>query len=115
MLEYPEQSAQWHKDSNTIVVLAVQDERALQNVEEGLKILGMEHISFKEPDIGNELTAIAILPSEQAKSFCKHFKLAFSPVAQFGRAGGSNPLDVGSNPAGGTMVVCTSESARSRA
>lgn len=75
------------------------------HVEEQLKEKDMKFVSFREPDIGHELTSIAILPSEKAKKFCSRFKLALQnvPVAQSGRAGGSNPLDVGSNPAGNTM------------
>ena len=41
---------------------------------------------FYEPDIGNELTAICLMPSEEAKELTKGMKLAKlkAPVAQQG-------------------------------
>lgn len=72
-------------------------------MEESLEEQNIKFVSFREPDIGDELTAIAILPSEEARHFCKGFKLAKmenAPVAQPGRATVSKTVDAGSNPAG---------------
>lgn len=73
-------------------MLSVQDEYNLLSVEDKLKEAGMKFVSFREPDIGDELTAIAIMPCEEAKDFCKGFSLAlknYAPVAQLVRAADS--------------------------
>ena len=83
----------------------MQDERSLKNVEEALQAFSMEHAAFREPDIGNELTAIAIVPSEQARSFCRHFKLAFSsPLSSTRRASASKAECDGAVPSEGAMA-----------
>ena len=79
--------------------MGVQVEKSLQYVEEALINLGIKHVAFREPDIDNELTAIAIVPCEEAKSFCKHFKLALSsPVAQLAERPALNREVVGAEP-----------------
>lgn len=129
ILKYPKDALEWHRKSNTLVMLSVKNEAALIEIEEDLKNMNVNFVSFREPDIGEELTAIAVLPSEEAKKYCKRFKLALqskdmgissksghqsdsgnggerpsmpanAPVTQLARVGGPNPLYVGSNPAG---------------
>jgi hypothetical protein len=71
-------------------------------VEEQLTEKNMKFVSFHEPDIGGELTAVALIPCEEAKQFCKQFKLAlknYAPIAQSGRAAVSKTANAGSNPA----------------
>ena len=96
----------WHRNSNTIVLLSVPNERALLDVEDQLKDAGMRFASFREPDIQNELTAIALLPCEDAKQFCKQFKLAKLCSCSLGvQAAVSKTADMGSNPIGGANEV----------
>lgn len=76
IFKYPKDSLDWHRTSNTIVLLAVENERVLLDIQDQLTDSGMKFASFLEPDIQNELTAIAILPSEEAKQFCSNLKLA---------------------------------------
>lgn len=97
ILKFPKDALEWHRTSNTLVALSVQDEYALLDLEDKLKDSGMHYISFREPDIGDELTAIAIMPSEQAKDFCKGLPLAlknYAPVAQLVRAADSKSAGV---------------------
>lgn len=92
ILKFPKDALEWHRVSNTLVMLSVQDEYNLLSVEDKLKEAGMKFVSFREPDIGDELTAIAIMPCEEAKDFCKGFSLAlknYAPVAQLVRAADS--------------------------
>lgn len=101
ILKYPREALEWHRVSNTLVFVSVPNELELIYIEDALKEKGMKFVSFREPDIGDELTAIALIPCEEASKFCKNFKLAlknYAPVAQPGRAGTSKVLDVGSNP-----------------
>ena len=45
--------------NNTLVYLGVDDEDALEYWAEKLRFKGIKYVGFKEPDIGDELTAIA--------------------------------------------------------
>lgn len=94
----------WHTKSNTIVILSVSDEQELLSVERQLIKKGVDHCAFREPDVDYELTAIALLPSDEARRFTGNYKLAmknYVPIAQSGRAGGTlNHKVPGSNPGG---------------
>ena len=45
--------------NNTLIYLGVLDEDELNHWAEKLSIKGIKWVGFREPDIGNELTAIA--------------------------------------------------------
>lgn len=59
-----------------MVMLSVKDEFSLLDLEDKLRENGFKFAAFREPDIGGELTSIAILPSDGVKNFCKNLKLA---------------------------------------
>lgn len=52
---------QWQTDSKTMVLLGVENEQELLKWTD--KISGPHHI-FREPDINNQATAIAIIPTD---------------------------------------------------
>lgn len=55
----------------------------LLSILNNLESSSIKYAPFYEPDIGDELTAIALMPGKNAKEFCKRYKLAkFAPVAQ---------------------------------
>ena len=60
--EHPEVDADWFTTSNTIVLLEVPDLEALSELCFELDSRGVRRASFIEPDIGHELTAIAVAP-----------------------------------------------------
>jgi hypothetical protein len=74
--DYPQEYSKWHKESNSIVVVAAKDERELYAFREKLSKKGLKYSEFLEPDIGWSLTALAIVPCEQAKKVCSNFPLA---------------------------------------
>lgn len=74
--DYPKEQEKWFKASNTVVILAASDEQSLHKLTEKLDINGLKYSKFFEPDIGNALTAIAIVPSPCAKRFCSSLPLA---------------------------------------
>lgn len=97
------------------MILSVSNEFDLMHVEDRLNEQGIKHAAFREPDIGDELTAIALAPTEQSAEFCKGFKLAlknYAPIAQFGRAADSKSVDVGSNPARSAIYGGVAQSER---
>ena len=72
----PEVSREWHDTSNYLIILSVSTESELQRTAQTLKAADLTFSPFHEPDINNQLTAIAIEPSDKAKRFCSGFKLA---------------------------------------
>lgn len=76
--EHPEVEKNWFDKSNTIVCLNVDNLEALLGytylaVENGLRVS-----LFKEPDLNDEATAIAIEPSFRASEICKDLPLALN-------------------------------------
>lgn len=59
---HPEAEAGWFHGSNNIAILSVQDEPSLVALLELLESSGAPVASFREPDIGDQLTAIATIP-----------------------------------------------------
>lgn len=70
----------WYLKSKYIVVLAVKDLEELTALRKNLKEKGLKVVDNYEPDLGNQLTAIAISPSDfsKAKKLVRHIPLAFA-------------------------------------
>ena len=73
--EFPTERADWYKKSNSIIILAVKNEQELWKLADKLKSKGFRFSKFFEPDIGDELTALAIVPSEAVKRALSSFPL----------------------------------------
>jgi len=76
MILYPEESKTWHSQSNSLVCLSVKDEKALLALSEKLSLEGIKHVLFREPDIENQITSIAIEASDRARKICSNMPLA---------------------------------------
>ena len=73
--QYPEVAKNWHQNSNYLIFLTVADEDELKKLilkgaERGLKLT-----PFREPDINNELTAIAFQPSDATRKMTSSLPL----------------------------------------
>lgn len=66
----------WHNISNYIILLSVTNEADLCAVPKALRGLNISFTTFTEPDLGNELTAVAVSPGDKAEAFCRQFRLA---------------------------------------
>jgi len=66
----------WYETSNHLAILAVPNEEALLRLLERAEDQGLCVSAFKEPDRGDETTAIALEP--KAKRLCKNLPLALS-------------------------------------
>lgn len=73
---FTEEFKLWHEHNNSLIVLSVKSERKLWELSNKLKLLGLKVAEFKEPDIGNELTSIAIVPDDRVKKLCSGIPLA---------------------------------------
>lgn len=74
--EHTKLTRAWCRDSDFLALLSVRDEDALVLLAHCLKVKGVKHSKFYEPDIGNELTAIAMEPSDEAEKLTEKLPLA---------------------------------------
>ena len=74
--EHEEISKQWLKESNYICILEVNSEQDLIDLLEISKKHNIASSLFKEPDLNNSLTAIALEPGLISKKICSKLPLA---------------------------------------
>lgn len=72
-MDWPRQVKTWYEGSNTLVLLGVQDEPGLALMGRKALDRGIAHSAFREPDRGNELTAMAIAP--EGRRLCRDLPL----------------------------------------
>ena len=84
--ENPEQFHSWHTASNYVVVVAVPDENALTALASRaiLRDIGMSAV--REPDLDDELTAIALEHGDAARALCANLPLAGKPGSVMARS-----------------------------
>jgi hypothetical protein len=73
---YPHLVGDWHAASNTLVALAVPDELSLGWLCDDAATAGLRIVRFREPDLGDALTAAAIEPA--GRRLVRRLPLAFS-------------------------------------
>jgi len=61
------EAKEWHKQSNYLVFLTVADEEQLIKLISKAILMGIKHTVFREPDLDDQITAVAFEPSEQAR------------------------------------------------
>lgn len=74
--QHPEVDLQWYLTSNHLALLEVPDETALSLLAEKANREGIKFSLFREPDRGDELTAVAFEPG--AKRMLRGLRLALS-------------------------------------
>lgn len=74
--EHPEEDRRWHSTSNTLALLAVPNEEKLLHLVHKARCKGLRLALFREPDRGNELTAVALEP--KARTLLRGLGLALS-------------------------------------
>lgn len=82
MVTFPTVSRRWHKNHKNLVVLAAPNELALIDLFKKAEEKGLKCVLFKEPDIGNETTAIAIEPHELTYKLTSNLPLALKKYAE---------------------------------
>jgi hypothetical protein len=76
--DHPETDYEWYMNSNYLGWLSVKNEHDLINLMHRASDKGVKVSAFREPDIGNEVTAIALEPSPISKKLCANLPLALS-------------------------------------
>ena len=67
VFQHKENSEYWHFNSNYLIYLSTDTEDDLFRLSERLKSLSVDFSVFREPDIGNQITAISFLSNEKTK------------------------------------------------
>lgn len=71
----------WHEESQYLVLLSVADEAALENLRSRVEAERIPYSSYREPDFGDELTALAIAPGLATQRLCANLPLALKEEA----------------------------------
>lgn len=78
--EHPEIAKEWNTNSKYLVFLSVENEEALQRLLQKIQIRDIKYSTFFEPDIGNQLTAIAIEPTYESWKLTSNLPLALKEL-----------------------------------
>lgn len=73
--EHPEIAKNWYNNSNYLIFLSVENEDELKQLIDKAKQKNIKISIFREPDLNNEITAIAIEPSLKSKKLTSGLKL----------------------------------------
>lgn len=86
IFEHPEISEVWFKNPY-LAQLSAENEDELKSLICKLQKLNIKHSIFREPDLGNQITAIAVEPSDKARKITSHLPLMLKELKN------SNKLD----------------------
>lgn len=70
--EHPESADAWRTRSNSLIVLTADDEPALYRLVEKARTKGIGVTTFREPDLCDEITAVAFSPSDATRRLCSN-------------------------------------------
>ena len=76
MFEHPEAAKEWYEISNYLGFLSVANEQELRSLIEVAREQNIRFSVFREPDIDNQITAIALEAGRKSKKLCSHLQLA---------------------------------------
>ena len=79
-VQHPEITRRWHEVSNYLCFLSVANESELYDLISLAKDQEIKMSVFREPDIDNAITAIALEPGEKSKALCSRLSLALRDV-----------------------------------
>lgn len=79
-VEHPDIFIDWHRKSNTVVIVAVPDAEALEALYARAVSAAIPVSAFVDDDLGTRLTSLAIGPGNKAKKLCWSLPKAFSSL-----------------------------------
>lgn len=79
LIAEPVRASQWAETSNSLIALAAKSEADLHALEVKARALGLTYQAFREPDLCDELTAIALSPSQANRRMLSNLPLAGKP------------------------------------
>ena len=78
--QHPEIAKQWNNESNYLIILSVENEEKLKFYLEKFNYYNIKTTVFREPDIGNEITAVVVEPSEKSQKLVSNLPLALKEI-----------------------------------
>ena len=79
--EHPEIAKEWNTNSKYLIFLSVENEEELQSLLQKIQIKDLKYSVFLEPDIGNQLTAIALEPTDKSYRLTSNLPLALKEIS----------------------------------
>ena len=76
--EHPEVERKWFVESNYLAVLSTEDEESLVRLIKKADKGGVLYSVFREPDLGNHVTAVAFEPGVKGRRICSGLGLALT-------------------------------------
>lgn len=80
VFENTDSSKEWFEKSNYLGFLSVPNEQELYSLIQKASERNIKCSVFREPDIDNQITAIALAPGEQTKKLCNRLPLALKDM-----------------------------------
>ena len=74
--DHPELDEQWNRHSKFLAILSVQDELALWRLTQRAVDASIPVAVWREPDIGHQVTGIALAPGPASARLCSQLPLA---------------------------------------
>ena len=79
--EHPELAKNWYHNSNYLIFLTTETEDDLKKFIDKANSYNIQISIFREPDINNEITAIALEPCEQSRKMTSSLPLMRKEVS----------------------------------
>lgn len=76
IMQQPEIAQRWHKISNSVIVLETENAKKLTELKTSAETLGLTVVLFREPDLGDEITALAFAPGAKTREFLSNLPCA---------------------------------------
>lgn len=76
VLNHPQVARQWREESQYMVALSVPNESELSALMDKASKFNIHFSEFREPDVGNEITAVVFAPSENTRKLLSQCSLA---------------------------------------
>lgn len=80
--KYPADFLQWHKTSNYLCQVSVENGQKLFELIEKAQRLNIKFVPFYEPDLDNSLTSIALEPTDVARKLVNNLPLLLKEVGK---------------------------------
>jgi len=81
--EHPELAKNWFHNSNYLIFLSVNNEEELKSLIDRAITQNITVSVFREPDINNEITAIALQPCDESRKFTSGLPLMGKEVCKY--------------------------------
>lgn len=73
---HPQIDGDWYQSSNTLALLSVPTLEDLSALRTTAGLRGIPYAEFREPDLRDELTAVALAPGADTSKLCRSLALA---------------------------------------